>query len=215
MSAYLLLRDNKKSGPHSFEEMKGMGLLPHDLIWAEGRSLRWSHPSEMGEFRSFILQTGSPLQGSFAKPQAGAGARIRFPVYDLPESSDAYVPTLARHGVFIRMGQGLCTWSTGQKPEGIRMGLSLRQTRPEWLASEDCDDALYPPLPNRFGTASPGLIASRDIRRTKTSKGVRKFRKKYPHHLDLTGWLSGTKTHDGVMGPGILAEGGFHIEFSL
>src|SRR5579872_676017 len=53
MSTYLLLRDNKESGPYSFEELSNKGLKAYDLVWIEGKSAAWRYPSEIEELRSF------------------------------------------------------------------------------------------------------------------------------------------------------------------
>ena len=52
MKKYLLLRNNKQTGPHTFDELMEMGLKPHDLVWVEGKSASWRYPSEMDEFKT-------------------------------------------------------------------------------------------------------------------------------------------------------------------
>lgn len=53
MNQYLLLRNNKKSGPFSAAELASMGLKPFDLIWLEGKSAAWRYPGEIDELKSF------------------------------------------------------------------------------------------------------------------------------------------------------------------
>jgi len=53
MPQYLLLRDNKQSGPYSFEELTAKGLKAYDLIWIEGKSAAWRYPSEVDELKPF------------------------------------------------------------------------------------------------------------------------------------------------------------------
>lgn len=53
MNKYLLLRDNKQSGPYSVEELEKLGLKPYDLVWLDGRSAAWRYPSEIDELRHF------------------------------------------------------------------------------------------------------------------------------------------------------------------
>lgn len=53
MTMYLLLRNNKQSGPYSLEEMKSMGLKAYDLVWLEGRSAAWRYPCEIEELSAF------------------------------------------------------------------------------------------------------------------------------------------------------------------
>ncbi|MBS1664479.1 MAG: hypothetical protein JST68_25765 [Bacteroidetes bacterium] len=50
---YLLLRDNKQSGPFSLEEIKNMGLKAYDLVWVEGKSAAWRYPCEIDELSAF------------------------------------------------------------------------------------------------------------------------------------------------------------------
>lgn len=51
---YLLLRDNKQSGPYSLEELLQLHPRPFDLIWIEGRSCGWSYPSEIEALRPYV-----------------------------------------------------------------------------------------------------------------------------------------------------------------
>src|SRR5687768_13125390 len=53
MSQYLLLRDNKQSGPYNFDELTAKGLKAYDLIWIEGKSAAWRYPSEIQELKPF------------------------------------------------------------------------------------------------------------------------------------------------------------------
>ncbi len=53
MSSYLLLRNNRESGPFTFEEMKGMTLKTYDLLWVVGKSAAWRYPGEIAELKPF------------------------------------------------------------------------------------------------------------------------------------------------------------------
>lgn len=53
MSTYLLLRNNKESGPHSLEDLRTLSLKPYDLVWVEGKSAAWRYPGEINELKSF------------------------------------------------------------------------------------------------------------------------------------------------------------------
>lgn len=53
MNKYLLLRDNKQTGPYSEEELIKMGLKPYDLVWLDGKSAAWRYPSEIAELQAF------------------------------------------------------------------------------------------------------------------------------------------------------------------
>jgi hypothetical protein len=51
---YLLLRDNRESGPHSLEELLQLQLKPHDLIWVEGSSFGWAPPSSIPILQPYL-----------------------------------------------------------------------------------------------------------------------------------------------------------------
>lgn len=51
MNKYLLLRDNKQSGPYTLAEIIAIGIKPYDLVWLEGKSAAWRYPSEISELK--------------------------------------------------------------------------------------------------------------------------------------------------------------------
>ena len=53
MNKYLLLRNNKQSGPFTVEELAAIGIKPYDLVWLEGKSAAWRYPSEMDDLKAF------------------------------------------------------------------------------------------------------------------------------------------------------------------
>lgn len=53
MSSYLLLRNNKESGPYTLDALIRLGLKPYDLVWVEGRSAAWRYPSELAELKAY------------------------------------------------------------------------------------------------------------------------------------------------------------------
>lgn len=53
MNGFLLLRDNKQTGPYTIEELRKMGLKPYDLIWQEGKSAAWRYPGEIPDLADF------------------------------------------------------------------------------------------------------------------------------------------------------------------
>ncbi len=69
---YLLLRNNKQSGPHTLEELLKLSLKPLDLIWIEGKSFGWSYPSEINALKPFVtppVETpGQPASGNQGTP---------------------------------------------------------------------------------------------------------------------------------------------------
>lgn len=54
MNKYLLLRDNKQSGPFTAEELIATGMKAHDLIWIEGKSAAWRYPEEIDELKPHL-----------------------------------------------------------------------------------------------------------------------------------------------------------------
>ncbi len=53
MANYLLLRNNKESGPYSLEDLTDLGLKAYDLVWVQGKSAAWRYPSEIEELKPF------------------------------------------------------------------------------------------------------------------------------------------------------------------
>ncbi|MDP4216124.1 MAG: hypothetical protein Q8927_07970 [Bacteroidota bacterium] len=73
MTSYLLLRDNKESGPYSFDELKQKGLKAYDLIWVNGKSAAWRYPSEVDEFKPIAPAVEEqPFDRFFKKPSQTA-----------------------------------------------------------------------------------------------------------------------------------------------
>ena len=71
MSTYLLLRDNKQSGPYSMDEIKAIGFKKYDLVWVEGRSAAWRYPGEIEEFKSLApVVEEQPFDRFFKKPSS-------------------------------------------------------------------------------------------------------------------------------------------------
>ena len=59
---YLLLRNNKQTGPHSLEELLQLSLQPFDLIWVEGKSYGWAYPSEIESLQPFLAPAARRVQ---------------------------------------------------------------------------------------------------------------------------------------------------------
>ena len=73
MNGYLLLRDNKQTGPYSKEDIIAKGFKPYDLIWAEGKSAGWRYPGELPEFAAYApMVEEQPFDRFFKKPSASA-----------------------------------------------------------------------------------------------------------------------------------------------
>ncbi|MDO6434502.1 hypothetical protein Q4E93_28075 [Flavitalea sp. BT771] len=76
MTTYLLLRDNKQSGPYSFDELKEKGLKAYDLVWIEGKSAAWRYPSEIEELIAFApIVEEQPFDRFYKKPSQISNVR--------------------------------------------------------------------------------------------------------------------------------------------
>jgi hypothetical protein len=73
---YLLLRDNKQSGPFSLDELTALGLKPHDLIWVEGQSAGWRNPSEIGSLKQIMEPQVEAIASSPVPEVQTAAAKI-------------------------------------------------------------------------------------------------------------------------------------------
>ena len=70
---YLLLRNNKQTGPFSMEELKSMGLKAYDLVWLEGKSAAWRYPSEIEELKAFApVVEEQPFDRFYRRPATAA-----------------------------------------------------------------------------------------------------------------------------------------------
>jgi hypothetical protein len=69
MNTYLLLRDNKQTGPYTAQDLAAKGLKPYDLVWQEGRSAAWRYPSEIEELKPFApVVEEQPYDRFYKKP---------------------------------------------------------------------------------------------------------------------------------------------------
>ena len=71
MATYLLLRNNKETGPYTLNELVEFGMKPYDLVWVNGRSAAWRYPSEVNELKNFapVLEE-QPYDRFYKKPIA-------------------------------------------------------------------------------------------------------------------------------------------------
>jgi len=69
MSTYLLLRDNKQSGPYTLDEIIAKGFKKYDLVWVDKKSAAWRYPGEIAELKSFApIIEEQPFDRFFKKP---------------------------------------------------------------------------------------------------------------------------------------------------
>lgn len=64
-TTYLLLRNNKQTGPHSLDELLHLPLQAQDLIWVEGRSAGWRYPAEIDTLKSYVAEQPKTVQPAF------------------------------------------------------------------------------------------------------------------------------------------------------
>jgi hypothetical protein len=70
MDTYLLLRNNKQSGPYSLQQLVSSGLKPYDLVWVEGKSAAWRYPSEVDGLKAYSPATEEqPYDRFYKKPE--------------------------------------------------------------------------------------------------------------------------------------------------
>ncbi|HTR27984.1 MAG TPA: hypothetical protein VMH27_01870 [Puia sp.] len=95
---YLLLRDNKQSGPYSLDELKAKGLKAYDLVWVEGRSAAWRYPSEIEEMKAFAPAVEEqPFDRFFKKPTA----------VTMTQPASASNPTVVKRTIYVTMPGGI------------------------------------------------------------------------------------------------------------
>lgn len=72
MNKYLLLRDNKQSGPFTATEMIAKGIKAYDLVWLEGKSAAWRYPSEIEELKPYAPAVEEQPYDRFYKKDSAA-----------------------------------------------------------------------------------------------------------------------------------------------
>src|ERR1700754_1248674 len=69
MNKYLLLRDNKQTGPYTLDDLIEKGLKKYDLVWLDGRSAAWRYPSEFDELKPYSPEVEEqPYDRFYKKP---------------------------------------------------------------------------------------------------------------------------------------------------
>ncbi len=93
MRSYILLRNNRESGPYSFRELKTIGINSNDLIWIDGESTSWTYPTDFEELKP-LVETGIliPLHSPPEKRKKAETATIPLPTYAANESAQTAVP---------------------------------------------------------------------------------------------------------------------------
>ena len=88
MNKYLLLRNNKQSGPYTVSELVSQGLKAYDLVWLEGKSAAWRYPSEIEELKAFApVVEEQPFDRFYKKPNPVEIVREKQPIKTVIEES--------------------------------------------------------------------------------------------------------------------------------
>lgn len=92
---YLLLRNNKQSGPYSLEELKSMGLKAYDLVWLEGKSAAWRYPCEIEELSAFAPPVEEqPFDRFYKRPSAASSVAASNSASSAAASASTSLPPL-------------------------------------------------------------------------------------------------------------------------
>ena len=67
MKNYIVLRNNRQSGPYSLEELRLFGLSASDLVWVEGESTAWQYPNNINSLGT-IAEEGIKQPFPFSEP---------------------------------------------------------------------------------------------------------------------------------------------------
>ena len=98
---YLLLRNNRQTGPWSLDEMIASGLKPFDLIWVEGRSAGWRYPSEIDSLKPYLPQQLGIPEIKSPEPVINQAAS-----YPIATPIEATLKTTGKH-IFVSMPAGV------------------------------------------------------------------------------------------------------------
>lgn len=101
MISYLLLRNNKETGPYGLEELVKMGLKAYDLVWVNGKSAAWRYPGEINELKPFAPDVvEQPFDRFFKKPQPAQELLVNPIPTEKNDPEPVYTP---KKSVFVTM----------------------------------------------------------------------------------------------------------------
>ena len=81
---YLILRDNRQTGPYTIGELLQQQLRPTDMIWIEGNSTAWGYLSEMELKPSVSVNTKEEKSRVVTEP---AKRPVTSPTPEVPEAN--------------------------------------------------------------------------------------------------------------------------------
>lgn len=126
MNQYLLLRDNKQTGPYTAQQLAEKGLKPYDLVWLEGKSAAWRYPGELEELKAFAPVVEEQPYDRFYKKQGEQQTQQSATVQQTQQVTNAQesrpvnkqVEQTSKH-IYVTMpgGSGVATAATAKKEE--------------------------------------------------------------------------------------------------
>ena len=95
--AYRLLRGNQETGPYTIDELLQQHLTTSDLVWEEGKSSAWSHPSELEELQNFYRELSTLVANEPAPRRPGGPPKKKDEIEEKAEALRkqvlSYTPT--------------------------------------------------------------------------------------------------------------------------
>jgi hypothetical protein len=138
MASYLLLRNNKESGPFTVDELQNFGLKPYDLIWVQGKSAAWRYPSEIDELKPFAPAVEEqPFDRFFKKNVAEEREESKEELPAIEEKYSKYVPQPQQQAPKLSPGRSVFVTLPGNKQVNLQNDLPPKQK----------EDPVPPPLP--------------------------------------------------------------------
>jgi hypothetical protein len=129
MANYLLLRNNKESGPYSLDDLMQLGLKAYDLVWVQGKSAAWRYPSEVDELKPIAPTVEEQPYDRFYKKPSDTHQEARPVAQQLPpeELKKQEIPIdpghekyLPKKSVFVTMPGQKNNSSTAPQPAAKR-----------------------------------------------------------------------------------------------
>ncbi len=97
MSSYLLLRNNKETGPFTLEQLVSGGLKPYDLVWLQGKSAAWRYPSEIAELQPYApVVEEQPFDRFYKKTEEAGQPELPAVQQAVPEKTQAVTEVKAQ-----------------------------------------------------------------------------------------------------------------------
>jgi len=86
---YVLLRNDRQTGPYSLEEIIQFDLKPYDLIWIEGKSAGWYYPQEIASLHPYLDFLPQPPKASLQNTTTAKKVFVSMPAVPKQEEAKA------------------------------------------------------------------------------------------------------------------------------